>query len=72
MPWRHTGASANRVVLPAGHAVDYGHSILQDIRLPGANPVLAGSEKHCSIEDLERELSQQGTACLLLVSSRLV
>lgn len=67
-----SGALANRVVLPAGHAVDYGHSILQDVRLSGATPVLAGSEKHCSIEDLGRELAQEGTACLLLVSSRLV
>jgi len=67
-----TGDMPNRVVLPAGHAINYGHSILQDVRLAGATPVLAGSAQECAIEDLESELRQARTACLLLVSSRLV
>ena len=62
----------NRVVLPAGHAVDYGHPILTDVRLAGATPVLAGSEAICSVQDIETALSHERTACLLLVSSRLV
>jgi uncharacterized pyridoxal phosphate-dependent enzyme len=62
----------NRVVLPAGHAVDYGHPILTDIRLAGALPVLAGSEAHCSLQDIEQALAHERCAALLLVCSRLV
>lgn len=61
----------NRAVLPAGHAVDYGHPILQDIRLAGAQPVLAGTDDACSMSQLEDALSEQFIACLVLVSSRL-
>lgn len=61
-----------RVVLPAGSAVNYGHPLLQDLRLAGATPVLTGTDQHCGIEDLETELAEPGTACLLLVASRLV
>lgn len=61
----------DRVVIPAGHAVDYGHPILTDIRLAGAKPVVAGSERGSSLEDIESSLSGRGVACLLLVSSRL-
>jgi L-seryl-tRNA(Ser) seleniumtransferase len=61
----------NRVVLPAGHAVNYGHPIVQDIRLAGAQPVFAGCDDVCSIGQLEDALSEQSIACLLLVSSRL-
>ena len=63
---------SDRVVLPAGHAVDYGHPILTDIRLAGAVPVLAGSESGCTAQDIDAALSHERTACLLLVSSRLV
>ncbi|WP_055568808.1 aminotransferase class V-fold PLP-dependent enzyme [Streptomyces atriruber] len=61
-----------RVVLPAGHAVDYGHPLLQDIRLAGAAPVPAGTAAACTVADLEAALAHPDTACLLLVSSRLV
>lgn len=63
---------SNRVVLPAGHAVNYGHPILQDLRMAGAIPVLAGSNDQCSLKDLEGQLNKSSVACLLLVSSRLV
>ena len=81
-----TTGMPTRVVIPAGHVIDYGHSILQAIRLAGATPVVAGSERRCTIEDLEAELAHGETAqdetahgetahgetaCLLLVSSRL-
>lgn len=59
------------VVLPAGHAVDYGHPITQDIRLAGGVPVSAGADDGCSLEDLDAALGAPGTAALLLVSSRL-
>jgi L-seryl-tRNA(Ser) seleniumtransferase len=63
---------ANRVVLPAGHAVNYGHPIVQDIRLAGAVPVLAGIDAGCAIAEIEAGLADEATACLLLVASRLV
>jgi len=61
----------NRVILPVGHSINYGHSILQAIKLSGAQPVLVGSELQCSLSDIEKELSNKKTACLLLVTSRL-
>ncbi|RZQ65789.1 beta-eliminating lyase-related protein [Amycolatopsis suaedae] len=60
------------VVVPAGHAVDYGQSNLQAIRLAGARVVLAGTEQRCDLADLDAALAAPGVACLLLVSSRLV
>ena len=63
---------ANLVVIPGGHAVDYGHPILVDIRLAGAKPVLAGDPTRCTLQAIEAALAPQNTACLLLVSSRLV
>lgn len=66
------GGQARRVVLPAGHAIDYGHPIVQDIRLAGGVAVLAGDDDACSIAELERALGDDDVACLLLVSSRLV
>ncbi|WP_421988934.1 hypothetical protein [Roseococcus sp.] len=58
-----TRGMLHRVVLPAGHAVNYGHPIEQAIRLAGATPVLA--------EDLPAALDHPATGALLLVSSRL-
>lgn len=62
----------NRVVIPAVHAIDYGHPIVTDIRLAGALPVLAGTASACSLAELEQALAGDNIACLLLVSSRLV
>lgn len=61
----------NKVVLPAGHAVNYGHEIIQDIHLAGAEAVLAGNENGCESRDLESALDDPQVICLLLVSSRL-
>lgn len=66
-----TEGMASTVVLPAGHAVDYGHPVAQDVRLAGATPVLAGSDDACDLADLDSALAAPGVACLLLVSSRL-
>jgi L-seryl-tRNA(Ser) seleniumtransferase len=66
-----TSGMPDRVVIPAGHTVNYGHPILQDIRLAGATAVIAGAETGCDIADIEKALADKRTACLLLVSSRL-
>ena len=61
----------NRVVLPAGHAVNYGHPLEQAIRLAGATPVFAGETSSCPTAAITREIAHPDTACLLLVVSRL-
>ena len=67
-----TGGRTGRVVIPAIHAIDYGHPVLTDIRLAGAVAVLAGSESACSVQDVQRALADPDAVCLLLVASRLV
>lgn len=66
-----TTGMKRQVVLPAGHAVDYGHSIVQAIRLAGASVVLPGAESGCDEAQLSAALEGPDVACLLLVSSRL-
>lgn len=61
----------HRVILPAGHSVNYGHPITQDIRVAGAVPVIAGNDNGCTDDDLREALSLPDIACLLIVSSRL-
>lgn len=60
------------VILPAVHHVNYGHPITQAVRLAGAQPVLAGTETGCSIKELEQQIAEHNTCCVLLVSSKLV
>lgn len=67
----NTEGMASTVVLPAGHAVDYGHPVVQDVRLAGAMPVLVGTDDECDLADLDAALAAPGVACLLLVSSRM-
>lgn len=67
-----TTGMTNGVVLPAGHCVNYGHSILQAVRLSGAKPILAGSSRICDASDIERQIEAHNACCLLLVSSKLV
>ncbi len=66
-----TGLPA-QVVLPASHAVHYGHPLTTAIRLAGARPVLAGTAQGCTVGELARAVVPGQTACVLLVSSRLV
>ncbi|WP_170374281.1 MULTISPECIES: aminotransferase class V-fold PLP-dependent enzyme [Ruegeria] len=61
----------SRVILPANHAVNYGHPIEQAIRLAGAKPELVGDNSACGIEDLAHACSKLDACCLVLVSSRL-
>lgn len=58
----------NRVVIPAAHVVNYGHSILQAVRLSGAIPFVVDTADATA---LPRALSEGDVACLLLVISRL-
>lgn len=66
-----TQGMKRRVLLPRGHAVDYGHPITTDIRLAGAWPWLVGTLEACSLEEIEAGLCTGEVAGLLLVSSRL-
>ncbi|MGW7291750.1 aminotransferase class V-fold PLP-dependent enzyme [Streptomyces xiamenensis] len=67
-----TTGMPSAVVLPTGHAVDYGQPIVQAVRLAGATAVPVGTEAACTVADLEEGLARPDVACLLLVSSRLV
>ncbi|OED42553.1 hypothetical protein AB833_05955 [Chromatiales bacterium (ex Bugula neritina AB1)] len=61
----------DRVVLPACHAVNYGHPIEQAIRLSGATPILVGDEKGCPTSRIVEAIQNTDTSCLFLVESRL-
>ncbi|MFI6055992.1 aminotransferase class V-fold PLP-dependent enzyme [Streptomyces violascens] len=67
-----TTGMPSAVVLPAGHTVNYGHPIVQAVRLAGAVPVVVGTEEGCTLDDVAAGLARPDVACLLLVSSRLV
>lgn len=67
----NSGGLKRRVILPATHAVNYGHPIEQAIRLAGAIPVLVGSDTACSDDELADVCSCRDACCLVLVSSRL-
>ncbi len=66
-----TAGLRNRVVLPAGHAVNYGHPLEQAIRLAGATPVLVGEATGCLTSKIAEEIAHPDSCCLLLVVSRL-
>ena len=66
-----TSGMKSRVVIPRGHAVNYGQPIEQAIRLAGAHPVLVGTPYQCLIDALVKEIDHDQTCAVLLVSSRL-
>ncbi|MCG8562027.1 MAG: beta-eliminating lyase-related protein [Hyphomicrobiales bacterium] len=66
-----TTGMADRVVIQAGHLVDYGQPIEQAIRLAGAEPVVAGTAERCTPQDLETALKSGNVAALVVVDSRL-
>ena len=68
----HTKGMADCVIIPSSHCVNYGHSILQAIRISGATPVIAGKDECCSLDDIEQQIVKNNTCCLFLVSSKLV
>lgn len=53
---------SRRVILPTGHAVNYGHPIEQAIRLAGALPVLVGFESACASKDMDEALGEGAPA----------
>lgn len=62
---------ANRIVLQAGHCVNYGHNITQAIRLAGAHPEVVGSVNKCDPTVLEEAINRPDVAAVLLVDSHL-
>ena len=68
----NTKGMTDCVIIPSHHCVNYGHSILQAIRIAGAKPIVVGKDKSCSMEDIEKQIIDNNTCCLLLVSSKLV
>lgn len=66
-----TRGMKNRIVIQAGHLVNYGQPIEQAVRLSGAEVFVAGNPEACSREALEAALDHADTAALLLVDSRL-
>lgn len=66
-----TRGMKSRVVIQAGHMVNYGHPIEQAVRLSSAQVIVAGGPEACSSEALDAALDHADTAALLLVDSRL-
>lgn len=58
----------NKVAIQTGHLVDYGHSIVQDIRLTGARAVTVGAVNHASPAQLASALGPDTAAALYVVS----
>lgn len=58
----------NRVVMQAGHNVDFGAPVTQMVRVGGGVPYLAGQVNHCTREDL-RSAFDGNAAALLYVQS---
>jgi uncharacterized pyridoxal phosphate-dependent enzyme len=69
LPLMH--GTKRQVVIPAGHVVDYGHSILSAIRMAGGEPVVVGNDHRLNVDALARAVSEPTVAALLLVESRL-
>ncbi|HRY24935.1 MAG: hypothetical protein H6852_16105 [Geminicoccaceae bacterium] len=63
-----TTGMRSEVVIQAGHVVNYGHSIAQDIRLPGARPVVIGDVNAARSHQLAAAIGPQTAAGLFVVS----
>ncbi len=61
-----TSGMSNKVVMLAGHQVNYGHSIAQAVRLAGAQLVVCDTPV-----DVKSALADGGVACVLAVESHL-
>ncbi len=62
----------SEVVIQAGHVVNYGHSIAQDIRLPGARPVVFGDVNAAKSHQLQAAIGPSTAAGLYVVSHHCV
>lgn len=58
----------HEVVIQAGHVVDYGHSIAQDIRIAGARPLMVGEVDAASGDQLQAAIGPATAAGLYVVS----
>lgn len=63
-----TTGMRSEVVIQAGHVVNYGHSIAQDIRLPGARPVVIGDVNAAKSHQLAAAIGPATAAGLFVVS----
>jgi D-glucosaminate-6-phosphate ammonia-lyase len=63
----HARASGGRIVLQAGHDIDFGAPIVQMVRLGGGSPELVGTAERTSEDDLRAALD--GASALLFVQS---
>lgn len=63
-----TTGMRSEVVIQAGHVVNYGHSIVQDIRLPGARPVVIGDVNAARSHQLAAAIGPETAAGLYVVS----
>lgn len=59
----------NRVVLQAGHAVNFGAPVEQMVRLAGGRPVIAGTRVGVSADEVGSALEEAPCAALLYVQS---
>lgn len=63
-----SSAMCNEVVVQAGHVVNYGHSIAQDIRVAGARPVVVGEVNSTRSHQLQAAIGPATAAGLYVVS----
>lgn len=60
------------ILIQRPHVIDYGHSIAQSVRLPGARLRIVGDETGCGEEQLAAACDAEHVQGLVLVESRLV
>lgn len=63
-----TTGMRSEVIIQAGHVVNYGHPIAQDIRLPGARPVVIGDVNAARTHQLAAAIGPETAAGLFVVS----
>ena len=61
----------DRVLIQAGHCVNYGHEITQAVRLAGARSEVVGSVNQCDPGVLADKLAEADVAAVLVVDSHL-
>jgi len=67
-----TTGMKSKVLIPSSHVVNYGHSILQAIRMSGAEVIIFDDTGSVNVGEFLSSIDNNDIACLLLVSSRLI